>query len=111
MHPLSPLFGVAVLALVLTANYFRTAWKLGLLQAFGRRRPLTWRTIIAGSLAAFLPMAGAFIGMAILPAGETERLASGMGPGWMALELSVCGLGLHAVSDWLIGWGSPLSRA
>ena len=58
MHPLSPLFGVAILALVLTANYFRTAWRLGILRAFGRRAPLSNRTLLAGSVAAVLPSWG-----------------------------------------------------
>lgn len=109
MHPLSPLFGVAILACVLTANYFRSAWKLGILRAFGRRHDLSWRTWTAGAIAACLPVAGALLSLAMVPTGESGQVDSSAAQ--LALQLSACGLVLHVVGDALVAWGSPLTRS
>lgn len=109
MHPLTPLFGVLVLAGVLTLNYFRTAWRLGLLRAFGRRATLNWRVLTAGSLAACLPLAGALMAMAITPtdvSGKVQASASEL-----ALMMSLCGLALHALNDAIVRWGAPRASA
>ncbi|HIV72815.1 MAG TPA: hypothetical protein H9903_17895 [Candidatus Aquabacterium excrementipullorum] len=105
MDTLSPLFGVAILALVLTANYFYTAWRMGILRAFGRRHPVTWRTLVASSLAGCLPFAGAVVAMAMVPTGapgEPETSAA-----LLALQLSLCGFVAHALNDVLVQWGMP----
>ena len=109
MHPLSPIFGVAILAAVLTTNYFRTAWRLGILRAFGRRHELSWRTLAAGSAAGCIPFAGAMLAMMIAPVGESGEVQSTAAQ--LAIELALCGLALHVLNDYLVRWGAPASSA
>lgn len=109
MHPLSPLLGVAILACVLTANYFRSAWKLGILRAFGRRQPLSWRTWTASALAACLPLAGALLALALVPTGESGQIDTTAAA--LAARLALCGLGLHVLGDLLVAWGAPRARS
>lgn len=108
MHPLTALFGVAVLSGVLTTNYFRTAWRLGILRAFGRRHPLSWRTIGAGTVAACLPFAGAMLALTFIPTSETGHVQSSAAQ--LALQLAGCGLIMHIVNDALVRWGAPPRR-
>ncbi len=105
MHPLSPLFGVAILALVLTANYFRTAWRLGLLRAFGRRATLSNRTLLAGSVAAVLPFVGAMVAMGLIPVGEHGQMQSSAFQ--LAVHMALCGLVMHEANDAIVRWGAP----
>lgn len=100
MNSLSCMFGVVILSGVLTTNFFRAAWRLGMLRAFGRRHALSWRAMAAGALAACLPFAGAMVGMVLIP-------ASGDGsPGSLALQFAGSGWAMHIVNDRLIAWGS-----
>jgi hypothetical protein len=108
MHPLSPLFGVAILSGVLTANYFRTAWRLGILRAFGRREELSWRTLAAGSVAGCLPFAGAMLALMMVPMGDDGQVQSTAAQ--LALQLSLCGFAMHVVNDKLVSWGAAQAR-
>lgn len=103
MDDIRPLFGVAILALVLTGNYFLTAWRMGILRAFGRRHHLSCRTLLAGSVAGCLPLVGSLVALSIMPSGapgepETSALL-------LALQLSLCGLSMHVINDALVQWG------
>lgn len=103
MDPLIPLIGVAILALILTANYFISAWRMGILRAFGRRHALSWRTLIAGSVAGCLPFAVVMVALAIVPSGApTEADGSAA---ILALQLSLCGFTAHVLNDLLVNWG------
>lgn len=108
MHPLSALFGVALLSGVLTTNYFRTAWRLGLLRAFGRRHPVSWRTLGAATLAACLPFAGAMLALTMIPTDDTGQVP--VDAALLALQLTACGLALHLLNDLLVAWGMPTRR-
>jgi hypothetical protein len=105
MHPLSPLFGVAILAGVLTTNYFRTAWRLGILRAFGRRAPLSNRTILAGCAAGCLPFIGAMVALALIQVGETGEIRSTAFQ--LAMHMALCGLIMHEANDAIVRWGAP----
>jgi hypothetical protein len=105
MHPLSPLFGVAILAGVLTTNYFRTAWRLGILRAFGRRARLSNRTIVAGCAAACLPFIGAMVALCLIPVGETGEIRSTAFQ--LAVHMALCGLIMHEANDAIVRWGAP----
>jgi hypothetical protein len=103
MDDIRPLFGVAILALVLTGNYFLTAWRMGILRAFGRRHSLSCRMLLAGSLAGCLPLVGSLVALSIMPsgaAGEPEISAL-----LLTLQLSLCGLSMHLANDALVQWG------
>lgn len=108
MHPLCALFGVILLAGVLTTNYFRTAWRLGLLKAFGRRQPVSWRTLGAGTLAACLPFAGAMLALSLIPTNDAGEVPTSAGQ--LALQLAACGLAMHLLNDALVRWGTPARR-
>lgn len=105
MHPLSPLFGVVILAGVLTANYFHTAWRLGILRAFGRRASLSWRVVIAGCVAACLPFTGAMLALTLAPTDLTGSIQAS--PLEMAIEMALCGLFMHLLNDAIVTWGAP----
>jgi hypothetical protein len=109
MDPLSPLFGVAILALILTGNYFYSAWRMGILRAFGRRHPLGWRTLIAGSVAGCLPFAVVMVALMIVP-GEASTDVDGAAA-MLALQLSLCGFTAHVLNDLLVSWGSARQAA
>jgi hypothetical protein len=101
MNSLTPLVGVVVLSGLLTTNFFRAAWQLGMLRAFGRRQPLRWRAVAAGTLAACLPFAGAMLAMMLIPADGGSVHASSL-----ALEFAGSGWAMHLLNDRLIAWGS-----
>jgi hypothetical protein len=103
MNALAPLVGVLILSVVLLVNFFRAAWRLGILRAFGRRHPLRWRTIAAGTMAACLPMAGALIALTLIPSDNGIDLASSAAP--LAIELALSGLVMHLINDHLVNWG------
>ncbi|WP_374317227.1 hypothetical protein [Aquabacterium sp.] len=106
MTPISSLVGVLVLAVVLLTNYFRAAWKLGILKAFGRRKDVSWRTLAAASLAGCLPFLGCMVAMVMLPspvAGEVPDNAA-----ILALQLAASGLLMHLINDKLMWWGAPV---
>ena len=105
MHPLSPLFGVAILSGVLTFNYFRTAWRLVILRAFGRQAPLSKRTLVAGSVAALLPVVGALVALGLVPVGESGEVKSTAFQ--LAMHMALCGLVMHEANDAIVRWGSP----
>ncbi|RZL09800.1 MAG: hypothetical protein EOP40_08645 [Rubrivivax sp.] len=102
---MSALFGVALLSGVLTTNYFRTAWRLGLLRAFGRRHPVSWRTIGAGTMAACLPFAGAMLALTLIPTDDTGQ--AHVDAAVLALQLAGCGLVMHLLNDALVAWATP----
>lgn len=108
MHPLSPLFGVAVLAGVLTANYLRTAWRLGLLRALGRRDCLSQRTLAANCIAAVLPLIGALVAFSLVPTADTGEVRSTAFQ--LAMHIALCGLIMHEANDAIIRWGAPRRR-
>lgn len=97
MNSLTSMLGVVILSGVLTTNFFRAAWRLGMLRAFGRRHTLRWRALAAGTLAACLPFAGAMVGLMLIP---------GDSAGTLALQLAGSGWAMHLVNDQLIAWGS-----
>lgn len=103
MSALAPLLGVLILSLVLVANFFRAAWKLGLLRAFGRRHHVRWRTLAAGTVAACLPFAGAILALMLIPA--DNGLEVGTHAGQLAVQLSTSGLLMHVLNDHLMVWG------
>jgi hypothetical protein len=108
MHPLSPLFGVAILAGVLTANYLRTAWRLGLLRALGSPGPLRQRTLAANCIAAVLPLIGAVVAFSLVPTGDTGEIRSTAFQ--LAAHIALCGLIMHEANDAIIRWGAPRRR-
>ncbi|WP_290872480.1 hypothetical protein [Aquabacterium sp.] len=107
MNALAPLFGVLVLSGVLVVNFFRAAWRLGILRAFGRRHPLRWRALAAGALAACLPLVGALIALVLIPADNGMALDDS--PASLALELAGSGWLMHLLNDHLVIWGGPPS--
>lgn len=109
MDDLRPLSGVAILALVLTGNYFLTAWRMGILRAFGRRQHLSCRTVLAGSMAGCLPLAGSLVALSLMPSGAPgEAEVSAL---LLALQLSLCGLVTHMINDALVQWGLARTAA
>ncbi|MDE1997669.1 MAG: hypothetical protein KGI91_00165 [Burkholderiales bacterium] len=105
MNPVAPFLGVIVLSVALTVNFFRAAWKLGILRAFGRRRHLRWRTWIAGALAACLPFSGAMAAVLAIPAADTTNTIP-ISPLDLTWHLAAAGFVVHLVNDKLMHWGS-----
>lgn len=103
MNAFAPLLGVMVLSFVLVTNFFMAAWRLGILRAFGRRQQLNWRPLIAGSLAACLPFAGAVLALTMIPSDNNIDISASA---WqLAMQLSCCGLVMHLINDQLVLWG------
>ena len=109
MDALAPLFGVLIMSIALIGNFFFTAWKLGILRAFGRRHPLSWRVLAAGSLSACLPMVGVLITLAAIPADDGVKVA--MNAAQLALELALTGFGLHWLNDQIVSWSGAMRQA
>jgi hypothetical protein len=103
MNALAPLLGVMILSVVLVANFFTAAWRLGILRAFGRRRQISWRTLAAGAMAACLPFAGAIMALMMIPSDNAVDVSQAAGQ--LAVQLSVSGLMMHLINDQLITWG------
>ena len=108
MDALAPLIGVLIMSIALIGNFFFTAWKLGILRAFGRRRVLSWRVLAAGTLSACLPFAGA-ITLAAIPADDGVKVA--MNAAQLALELALTGFGLHWLNDQIVSWSGAMRQA
>jgi len=109
MNALAPLIGVLVLSIVLVANFFRAAWRLGILRAFGRRHHLRWRAWLAGAVAACLPIVGALLALTLIPGDNGVDLAGEAAS--IALQLSVCGFVMHVLNDQLVAWGRTPTAA
>jgi hypothetical protein len=109
MNALAPLIGVLVLSIVLVTNFFRAAWRLGILRAFGRRCHLRWRALAAGSLAACLPIVGALLALTLIPADNGVDLAGEAGV--LAFELALAGFVMHLLNDHLVDWGRAPAAA
>lgn len=103
MNALAPLIGVLVLSLVLVANFFRAAWRLGILRAFGRRREIRWRVLAAGAGAACLPLAGALLALVLIPSDNGVDLS--LSAGQLSVQLASSGLLMHIANDKLVAWG------
>ncbi len=103
MNALAPLLGVLVLSVVLVINFFRAAWRLGILRAFGRRCQLRWRPLAAGMVAACLPVIGALLALSLIPGDNGIDLADQAG--FLAVQLSLSGFFMHVLNDRLIAWG------
>ena len=108
MNALAPLIGVMVLSLVLVTNFFNAAWRLGVLRAFGRRRPIAWHTLAAASVAACLPFAGAILALELIPSDNAVDLS--MSAGQLAVQLAFSGLLMHVLNDKLVAWGRRTVR-
>ncbi len=108
MNPVTPFIGIIVLCAALTVNFFRAAWKLGILRAFGRRQSIRWRTWVAGALAACLPFSGAMAAMVIVPAADISNTVpiSALDLSW---QLALAGLIIHLLNDKLMHWGCDTS--
>lgn len=106
MDALAPLIGVLIMSSVLIGNFFRTAWKLGILRAFGRRRVLAWRTLAAGAIAACLPLLGTLLTLALIPADNGIEVA--LNAGQLAAELAGSGLAMHLINDQITLWAQPV---
>jgi len=104
MNAFAPLLGVMVLSVVLVANFFKAAWTLGILRAFGRRHQVRWRTLAAGSLAACLPFAGALLALVMIPSDNNIDLS--LSAAQLSVQLATSGLLMHVINDRLIIWGS-----
>jgi hypothetical protein len=109
MNALAPLLGVLVLSVVLVINFFRAAWRLGILRAFGRRCHLRWRALAAGAAAACLPVAGALLALSLIPADNGIDLAGEAG--FLAAQLALSGFFMHVLNDHLVVWGRAQARA
>jgi len=109
MDALAPLIGVLIMSIALIGNFFFTAWKLGILRAFGRRRTLSWRVLTAGALSACLPFAGAMITLAAMPADDGVKVA--MNAAQLAFELGLTGFVLHLVNDQVVNWAGAMRQA
>ena len=103
MNAFAPLLGVLVLSFVLVTNFFTAAWRLGILRSFGRRKPITWHTLTAGTLAACLPFAGAFLALVLIPSDNSSDIS--LEAGQLAFQLSMCGLLMHVLNDKIVAWG------
>lgn len=103
MNAFAPLLGVMVLSVVLVANFFKAAWTLGILRAFGRRQ-VRWRTLAAGSLAACLPFAGAVLALVMIPSDNNTDLS--LSAAQLSIQLATSGLLMHIINDRLIIWGN-----
>ena len=79
------------------------AWRLGILRSFGRRHPISWHTVTAGTLAACLPFAGVLLALALIPADDGADIPRSAGK--LAVQLAVCGLMMHLANDRLVAWG------
>jgi hypothetical protein len=109
MNAFAPLLGVMILSVVLVANFFKAAWRLGILRAFGRRHDLRWRTVAAGSMAACLPFAGAIVALELIPSDNAVDVSQYAAQ--LALQLSMSGLAMHLLNDKLIAWGHAQTNA
>ncbi len=109
MDALAPLIGVLIMSIALIGNFFFTAWKLGILSAFGRRGVMSWRVLTAGALSACLPFAGAMITLSAIPADDGVKVA--MNAAQLALELALTGFVLHLVNDQLVNWAGAMRQA
>ena len=109
MNALAPLVGVLVLSIVLTVNFFRAAWRLGMLRAFGRRHALSHRALVAGIAAACLPIVGALLALTLIPGDNVSNLADEAG--FLAAQLALSGLAMHLVNDRLVQWGRAVPSA
>lgn len=109
MDALAPLFGVLIMSIALIGNFFFTAWKLGILRAFGRRHSLSWRVLAAGAMSACLPFAGVMITLAAIPADDGVKVA--MNAAQLAFELGLTGFVLHVVNDQVVNWASAMRQA
>ncbi len=107
MNALAPLIAVLVLSIVLVINFFRAAWRLGILRAFGRRHHLRWRTLAAGFGAACLPIVGALLALTLIPGDNGIDLASEAAS--LSAQLSLAGFVMHVLNDHLIVWGRAQS--
>ena len=97
------------MSIALIGNFFFTAWKLGILRSFGRRRPLSWRVLAAGAMSACLPFAGALITLAAIPADDGMKVA--MNAAQLAFELGLTGFVLHLVNDQIVQWAGAMRQA
>lgn len=102
MSAFAPLLGVLIMSAVLVGNFFRAAWTLGILRAFGRRRAVSWRTLGAGAMAACLPLIGVLLTLALVPADDGVEVA--MDAAQLALELATSGFIMHLANDLILGW-------
>jgi hypothetical protein len=105
MNALAPLLGVLIMSAVLVGNFFRTAWRLGILRSFGRRHPVTWRTLAAGAMAACLPFAGVLVTLILVPSDNDAHID--MSAWQLALELAGSGLLMHLLNDQIMLWAKP----
>ncbi len=103
MNALAPLIGVMVLSFVLVTNFFLAAWRLGILRAFGRRRPIGWHTLAACALAACLPISGVLLAFELIPSDNGIDIS--MSAAQLALQLAFSGLLMHVINDKLVAWG------
>ena len=68
---LSLALGASVLAVLLAVPLGTlAAWRMGILRSFGRRHPISWRTLAAGAMAACLPFIGVLLTLALVPADD-----------------------------------------
>lgn len=110
MSALAPLLGVLIMSAVLVCNFFLAAWRMGILRSFGRRRPISWRTLAAGGMAACLPFIGVLLTLALVPADDGVAVA--MSAAQLAIELAGSGLAMHLLNDQILLWAmAPAARA
>ena len=110
MSALAPLLGVLIMSAVLVCNFFLAAWRLGILRSFGRRRPISWRTLAAGAMAACLPFIGVLLTLALVPA--DDGVAVSMSALQLAIELAGSGLAMHLLNVQILLWAvAPAARA
>lgn len=109
MDALAPLIGVMIMSIMLVVNFFRAAWQLGILRAFGRRHPLTWRALAAAALAACLPMLGVLLTLTLVPADDGLKVA--LEATELAVQLATCGFVMHLLNDQLTAWGRTPRQA
>lgn len=100
------LMSALIMALALTANFFVAAWRLNLIGIFERSVPLSWRQVLAGTVAAALPWLGAYLAMTL-----AQHYANRHGAADLALSCAAIGCGLHGLMDALVGWGNARATA
>lgn len=103
MNALAPLIAVMILSVVLVTNFFLAAWRLGILRSFGRRHPISWHTVAAGTVAACLPFAGVLVALTIIPADNSVDISQSAAQ--LAVQLAICGLVMHVANDQIVAWG------
>lgn len=101
--PEMPLIGALVLAVALTANFFRAFWRMDLQRTRSTQRiPTTRRQVIACAVSGSLPLMGALVLLMVADRPWTPADAPAL-----AACCALLGWTLHLIMDNIMTWGTP----